>query len=127
MLFPGDVRIVVADDNHDAATMLERLLAVRGFRVVGLAFDGQSALDLILQERPNVAFLDIGMAPITGYEVARRVREQHPVRPHLIAVTWWGREADRQAALDAGFDVHLVKPISIETIESVLRQILASP
>ena len=115
------VRIVVADDNHDAAMMLSRGLDLSGFQVVATVHDGESAVSAIQRERPDVAVLDIGMPLLTGYDVARRIRENASApQPKLIAVTGWGNPLDRATAEAAGFDAHLVKPISLDKLEEAV-------
>jgi len=115
------VRIVVADDNHDAAMMLSRGLDLSGFQVVATVHDGESAVSAIQRERPDVAVLDIGMPLLTGYEVARRIRDNASApQPKLIAVTGWGNPLDRATAEAAGFDAHLVKPISLDKLEEAV-------
>ncbi|HMC10574.1 MAG TPA: response regulator [Pirellulaceae bacterium] len=115
------VRIVVADDNHDAAMMLSRGLDLSGFQVVATVHDGESAVSAIQRERPDVAVLDIGMPLLTGYEVARRIRDNASApQPKLIAVTGWGNPLDRATAEAAGFDAHLVKPIALDKLEEAV-------
>ena len=107
----GHLRIVVADDNHDAAKTLATLLELEG-HAVEVAYSGERALGLIEASKPDLALLDIGMPGLNGYEVARRIREQqHGGCITLIAVTGWGQAQDRERARQAGFDHHLVKPI----------------
>jgi CheY-like chemotaxis protein len=115
------VRIVVADDNHDAAMMLSRGLDLSGFQVVATVHDGESAVSAIQRERPDIAVLDIGMPLLTGYEVARRIRDNATApQPKLIAVTGWGNPLDRATAEAAGFDAHLVKPIALDKLEEAV-------
>jgi len=104
-------RILVADDNQDAAESLAMLLELGG-HAVRTAHRGQAALSLAQTFRPEVVLLDIGMPDLSGYEVARCLREASwATRAHLIALTGLGQEADRSRALEAGFDDHLVKPV----------------
>jgi signal transduction histidine kinase/CheY-like chemotaxis protein len=117
----GRLRIVVADDNEDAAEMMRTLLELDG-HVVRVATDGAAAVDLVTSFDPAVAVLDIGMPRLDGYEVARRVRAQgRPVC--LIAVTGWGQDVDRQRARAAGFDAHLTKPASPDELRRLLAEI----
>jgi signal transduction histidine kinase len=114
-------RILVADDNVDAATSLASLLAARGHDV-RVAHDGAQALAVAREFEPEVAFLDIGMPKVQGYEVARRLREEAATsRCLLVALTGWGREDDRQRAREAGFDRHLVKPADPARIDEILE------
>jgi PAS domain S-box-containing protein len=106
------LRIVVADDNHDAAASLAALLELEGHGVE-VVNDGAAALDAIRRLHPDIALLDIGMPSLNGYDVARRVRaaEWGGAGITLVAVTGWGQAADKDKAFDAGFDHHWVKPV----------------
>ena len=118
---PKRLRILVADDNVDSATSLGQLLSGRGHdvRVVN---DGAEALAAARAFQPDVAFLDIGMPRVHGYEVARRLREESTTRRTLlVALTGWGRDDDRQRAKEAGFDRHLVKPPEPAEIDRILE------
>jgi PAS domain S-box-containing protein len=113
-------RILVVDDNVDAATTLQLLLKSLGHEACA-AFDGQQALSMAAAFRPDVVLLDIGMPGLDGYEVARRLRALKRVEPlRIIAVTGWGQEADRTRAREAGFDVHLVKPVDPTVLTSAI-------
>ena len=104
-------RVLVVDDNADAATMLEMLLRSLGHET-RVAHDGARALRLAEEFRPEIVLLDIGMPGLDGYEVARRLRAMaRERRLRIVAVTGWGQEADRQRSREAGFDLHLVKPV----------------
>jgi PAS domain S-box-containing protein len=105
----GGLRILVADDNRDAATSLGMVLELDGHHVE-VVHDGGHALDAISQSRFDLALLDIGMPNVNGYDVARRVRADNSTIM-LVAVTGWGQDSDRDRALAAGFDHHWVKPI----------------
>jgi len=110
------VRVLVVDDNIDAATSLSYVLALAGYQV-SIAHDGIRALEIADQLRPNVVLLDIGLPGISGYEVGRRLRAQPwGTGLLLIAVTGWGQDTDRAKTLEAGFDEHLIKPIDPETL-----------
>ncbi len=114
------LRLVIVEDQDDNREMLCKLLELRGCQV-SMAGDGQSGLDLIAKERPDIAIVDIGLPILDGYEVARRTRMSlgnHAVT--LIALTGYGREEDRQRVLAAGFDAHVVKPIKPHDIERIL-------
>ena len=90
--------------------------------VVSVAYDGQSALDNAAAFVPEFAFLDIGLPSINGYDLARALRALPALRhTSLVAVTGWGQQKDRDLAKDAGFDAHLVKPVSFEQIEAMLN------
>jgi CheY-like chemotaxis protein len=113
-------RIVVADDNEDSAESFAMLLSFSGHEV-RIAHDGAAALDAVRNFRPDVAFLDIGMPGLTGYEVAEAVRAEPWGREvTLIAVTGWGQPDDRMRAHAAGFDRHLVKPIDPAEVDRLL-------
>jgi two-component system, sensor histidine kinase len=114
-------RIVVADDNRDAADSLAMLLQVQGYEVT-VGYNGAEALQIIRAAAPQVAILDIGMPDMTGYEVAARIRAQEWGRSIcLIAVTGWGQENDKARAASAGFDHHLTKPVDSVDVERVLQ------
>jgi PAS domain S-box-containing protein len=114
-------RVLIADDNRDAADSLAMLLEMDGHEVT-VVNDGGQALASIEKLQPEVALLDIGMPELDGYEVARRVR----LRPQgrellLIAVTGWGQESDRARAIEAGFDMHFTKPVDPDQLIELLR------
>jgi PAS domain S-box-containing protein len=116
----GSRRILVLDDNVDAAQMLGALLGAAGHRVE-LAHTGREAIELARSFVPDLAFLDIGLPDISGYEVAHALRRQAPLRHAcLVALTGWGAAADRQRSKDAGFDLHLTKPVSLEALAAAL-------
>jgi signal transduction histidine kinase/DNA-binding response OmpR family regulator len=105
-------RVLIVDDNADGARMLARLLRAGGHEVE-VAYDGPSALDLILASPPDIVLLDIGLPGMDGYEVARRIRLRDELdRTLLVALTGYGQAEDRARALEVGFDEHLVKPVS---------------
>lgn len=110
-------RVLVVDDNVDAARSLARVLVRLYGQVVEVAHDGPSALAKAPAFRPEVILLDIGMPGMDGYEVARRLRSRPEfAQTRLVALTGWGQEADRQRSKDAGFDAHLVKPVDPEDL-----------
>ena len=118
---PTAARVLIADDNVDFSNSFGNLLRIEG-HVVRVVHDGQAALAAAAEEPPDVAFLDIGMPGLNGYELASRLRAGSAARvPLLVAVTGWGQEADRRRARDAGFHQHLVKPIQIEQALALLR------
>ena len=116
----GGLRVLIVDDNHDGAAMLGQLLSSMGLET-HLAYDGESALTKISELRPEAALVDIGLPLMDGYEVARRVRAGVGCPITLVAITGYGQEADRQRALEAGFDEHLVKPPDLERIFAILE------
>jgi PAS domain S-box-containing protein len=108
---PAALRILVVDDNQDAAESLATLLALKGHDV-RTAYDGPGALDAAEELRPAVLLLDIGLPGMNGYEVARKLRERAWFQDVvLIAVTGWGQDGDRRRSQEAGFRHHLVKPV----------------
>lgn len=114
------LRVLVADDNSDAAQSLSSLLNAYGHDVK-IACDGAQALLIATQFRPEIVFLDIGMPGMTGYEVARRLRKIEGLqKTRLVAVTGWGAETDRTQSKEAGFDSHFTKPLSPEAIAESL-------
>ena len=112
-------RVLVIDDNVDVAESLARLLRLGG-HTVSIANDGFSGLEMALQERPEIVFLDIGLPGINGYEVCRRARERGLSEARIIAVTGFGQETDRVRAKAAGFDAHFVKPVAASALERFL-------
>ena len=113
-------RIVIADDNEDSAQSFAMLLSFSGHEV-RIALDGEAALDALRDFRPDVAFLDIGMPRLSGYEVAEAVRaEPWGNEIKLIAVTGWGQPDDKLRAHSAGFDQHLIKPIDPAEVDRLL-------
>ena len=115
------LRVLVADDNRDAADMCAALLESWGHHVQ-TAYSGRQALELAEISRPHAMLLDIGLPDLSGYVLAKRIRESSwGRRVLLVAVTGWGQDEDRRRAYEAGFDHHLAKPVAPEAIESVLR------
>ena len=118
--FRAPKRVLVVDDNVDAAESLALLLQVLG-HVARTVHDGPAALAAAREYRPEVVFLDIGMPGMTGHEVAVRLRAMPEARGAvLVAVTGWGQEEDRRRTREAGFDRHLVKPVDPEALREVL-------
>jgi CheY-like chemotaxis protein len=112
----------VVDDNADAASTLDMLLRSLGHETC-VVHDGTAALKMANQFRPDVVLLDIGMPGLDGYEVARRLRAmQKGATFRIVAITGWGQEADRQKSREAGFDVHLVKPVEPTDLVRVLDE-----
>jgi PAS domain S-box-containing protein len=114
-------RILIADDNRDAAESLAMLLQLDGHEVT-IVHDGQAALAAVQSRRPEIVLLDIGMPKLSGYEVARQVRQGLLGRTvTLVAVTGWGQESDKARALAAGFNHHFTKPIETERLNELIR------
>jgi PAS domain S-box-containing protein len=121
MVAPG-VKVLVADDNRDAADSLHRILVLYGYEV-RVCYDGAAALKLGEDFRPRVVILDIGMPGANGYDVARAMREREGNKVTLVAMTGWGQETDRRRALDAGFDYHLTKPVDPGALNELLLEV----
>jgi CheY-like chemotaxis protein len=122
---PGikELRLLVVDDNTDAAETLAALLEIAGHGTQ-VASNGYQAIELATQFRPDVIFLDIGMPEMSGYDVAKALRNT-PGLDHvfLIALTGWGAEKDRELTKEAGFDEHLTKPVSIVKVNAILAKL----
>ena len=113
-------RVLIVDDNEDAADSLGMLLETSESEV-RIAHSGREALTIFEQFDPAFVLLDIGMPDMDGYEVARAIRSRYAERhPVLIAFTGWGQETDRTRAREAGFDHHLVKPTDLRTLKTIL-------
>ena len=113
-------RLLVVDDNKDAAESMSMLLEMWGHEVA-FAFDGPSALETAEQWQPEAVFLDIGLPGMDGYEVAERLRElPHAKDAVLIAITGYGQDDDRLRSVRAGIDHHLVKPVAPDALRSLL-------
>jgi len=114
-------RVLIADDNLDAAESLQLWLQLAGHEV-RIAANGAEALSAAETFLPEVALLDIGMPDISGFDVARHIRAAPWGRGMvLIALTGWGQEEDRRLTAEAGFDHHLTKPIPPDAIEELIR------
>jgi CheY-like chemotaxis protein len=117
-------RILVVDDNADAALSLAKLLTRLYGKEVRVAHDGPEALTAVEEFEPEVVLLDIGMPGMDGYEVARQLRRRPAFAgTMLVALTGWGQESDRQESREAGFDRHLVKPVNPEEIRALMTDI----
>lgn len=119
------LRILVVEDNRDAARSLAQLLELSGHEVV-VAPDGRSALGAVEAAPPDVALIDIGLPDVDGYQVARiLLARPAEKRPLLVAVTGHGEEEDFKRSLEAGIDLHLVKPADPEQLQQLLRRFQA--
>jgi CheY-like chemotaxis protein len=117
---PRGRRILIVEDNVDGAKSLGMLLSLDGHEI-RLAHDGSSALQAAQDFRPDVVLLDIGLPRMDGYEVARRMRDRPDMQGVLlIALTGYARTDDAQKAELAGFDAHLVKPVDLRTLQSIV-------
>ena len=118
-------RILIVDDNKDAAASLAVLLQITGHKTF-TAHDGHTALEAVAKDRPEVVLLDIGLPMLNGYEVCRRIREQPGGNDTIvIALTGWGQEDDRRRSHEAGFDGHLVKPVEYDALITLLDSMAA--
>ncbi|GAC1394820.1 MAG: hypothetical protein NVSMB47_04700 [Polyangiales bacterium] len=113
-------RVVLVEDSEDIRTTLAMLLEVAGYRVT-TASDGPAGAKSIVEARPDVAFVDIGLPGFDGYEVARRVRAAVGSSVRLVALTGYGQFEDRRRAQEAGFDHHLTKPVGLEDLEGAIN------
>jgi len=118
-------RVLVVDDNEDAADSLATLLGVMGYEV-RTAYDGPEAITAADEFQPAVALLDIGLPQLSGYDIARHVRQRRGNEVLLVAITGWGQEGDKLKAREAGFDHHFTKPadfgVLLELIDRELKQ-----
>lgn len=112
-------RILIVDDNQDAARSLSLLLRSLGHEVF-TAFDGLAAVDAAVELRPQVAIMDIGLPGLNGYEAARRICAELGSQIALVALTGWGQEDDRRRARESGFSCHLTKPVDIKQLQTLL-------
>jgi two-component system CheB/CheR fusion protein len=119
LAWPRGTRIAIIEDNADSRDMLRHLLERAGYEV-HVAADGNNGLALLESVKPDVAIVDIGLPGMNGYEIARHVHAIDGCRPFLVALTGYGQPADRAAALTAGFDEHLVKPLHAEDLAVLL-------
>ena len=120
-------RILIVDDNRDAAASLGVLLRITG-NEIQTAYDGLEAVEMAATFRPDVVLLDLGMPCMNGFEVAHRFREDPAMQSAmLVAVTGWGSDDDRRRTLAAGFARHLVKPIDPEELIALLRNHATNP
>ena len=120
-------RLLVVDDNSDAADSLAMLLRLEGHEVE-VAYNAPGTFEAVRRMRPEAVFLDIGLPQMDGYEIARRLRADPAAeRVHLIALTGYGQEHDRERACQAGFGAHLVKPADIEAVNQILASLSPGP
>jgi CheY-like chemotaxis protein len=116
----GAQRVLVVDDNLDAANTLAELLSMLGC-TVDTAFDGPQALQRAEAFSPDVVLLDIGLPQMNGYEVCRRLRARYGTALRIVAMTGWGQDEDRRRSGEAGFDLHLVKPVDPAVLVDALN------
>jgi len=116
------VRVLVVDDYPDNADGMARLLRRHGHEV-DVALDGETALRRARARQPDVVLLDICLPGMNGYEVARQLRAMFQDKVRLVAITALGSEEDRKRCLEAGFDLHLVKPADPTEVRNLLREV----
>jgi CheY-like chemotaxis protein len=120
------IKVLIVDDYVLAAESLGTLLQELGFETC-ITHDGASALAAVVEFRPDVALIDIGLPVMDGYEVARRLRRMPGAeRMPLVALTGYGQESDRERVRQAGFDEHLVKPVDAERIGALIETLVAA-
>ena len=123
---PPGVRVLICDDNVDAAYVLKQAFGLERHEVC-VCNDGISCLETARQWRPDVVILDIGMPGLTGYEVAERLRSlEDAPRVLIIALSGWGTDSDRARSSAAGIDLHITKPADITTLLAAVRSAPAS-
>lgn len=115
-------RVLLVEDDRDTSEMLRNLLQWSGHQVFE-AHDGEQGIEAALRLEPDVALIDIGLPEVDGYEVARQIRQKLGVRPMLlVAITGYGRSDDQRRSAEAGFDLHLVKPVDVRTLDGILSR-----
>ncbi len=121
----NSIRVLIVDDNKDAAASLARLLGALG-KESRVAHDGSSALTAFAEFRPRVLFLDLGLPGMDGIETANRIRALPEGKDCVfIALTGWGEQEDRRRTTEAGFHAHLLKPLKVDQLEATLETLLA--
>jgi DNA-binding response OmpR family regulator len=117
------LRVLIVDDNQDAALGLALIMRAFGYQAQTVP-DGLSAVPAALDYLPDVVLMDIGMPGMNGYDVACKFRQSDALKSAvLVAVTGWGSEDDRKRSVDAGFDHHLVKPADITKLREILESV----
>ncbi|MDR6423916.1 PAS domain S-box-containing protein [Variovorax paradoxus] len=122
----GEQRVLVVDDNVDAAETMAMLLEALGYKP-SVVHGGLAAIEAVKAQDPDVVLLDIGLPDLSGHEVARRVRAEMVNPPPLIAVTGYGQASDRDTSLEAGFRAHLTKPVDVDKLSALLEHLLEPP
>ncbi len=116
------LRVLVVDDNRDSAETLSMLLELMG-NEISVAYDGEQALAIANEIKPDVVLLDIGLPKMNGYEVARQIRQEPwGNNPILVAITGWGQTEDKDLSRESGFDHHLVKPVDHDHLLKLIQK-----
>jgi CheY-like chemotaxis protein len=119
----NSIRVLIVDDNKDAAASLARLLGALG-KETRVAHDGSSALTAFAEFQPQVMFLDLGLPGMDGIETANRIRALPQGKDCVfIALTGWGEQEDRRRTSEAGFHAHLLKPLKVDQLEAALQSL----
>jgi CheY-like chemotaxis protein len=113
------LRVLVVDDNRDAADSMAAMIGILG-NEVRAAYSGFDVQDLVTNFRPELVFLDIGMPGMNGYDVCRELRRTQVGEIRIVALTGYGQESDQAQSREAGFDEHLLKPISLDALQRAL-------
>ena len=112
-------QVLIVEDNADHAQTLGLILQLKGHNLQ-IASDGLAAIEMARRMRPDVVLLDLGLPGVDGFEVARRLKREHGDAMRIIAISAYGTESDRRQSLEAGCEVHLMKPADPRFIESLL-------
>ena len=124
---PAPLKVLIVEDNRDARTTLRMLLTLGHGHEVLEADEGAAAVQRALDERPDVALIDLGLPGLDGLEVARRIRAvRGRDEIYLVALTGYGEQEDRVRAEAAGFDVHFVKPVDMPALAKLLAEVAAA-
>lgn len=118
-------RVLVVDDNRDAAELMALWVNALGHTAT-VVFDGLSALDSILADKPDVVLLDIGLPGLNGFDIARRLKHEVADPPVLIAVTGYGQDADRNSSREAGFYAHMTKPVDLDQLSILIARLFSA-
>ena len=120
-------RVLVVDDNRDSAESMAEMLRLFGHEVA-IAHDGAEAVEAAEEFRPQAILMDVGMPRLNGYEATRRIRQRAWGKDTaIVALTGWGQDGDRARSKEAGCDGHLVKPVNLADLETLLTELTASP
>ena len=123
---PAKRRILIVDDNHDSAISLGMMLKLMG-NEIRTAHDGLAAVEAASEFQPDIILLDIGLPKLNGYGACRRIREQAWSKAvTIVALTGWGQDEDRRRSAEAGFNHHMVKPVELAALQSLLASLPAA-